>query len=102
MCIKHIKESDNVRRVIGNPTSQEAYVRTNLLSVMGDYAMLTEEATKLSKPVTYTITNGEDKGEYVLRKGVPARLRAKIERLNKLAWEVAADIESLPRSASNG
>jgi hypothetical protein len=82
----------------GNPTAQEAWLRTRLLSVLGDYVILVGEACDLAEPVNMTIDKGDDAGEYQLRKGIPARMRKKMERLRVLALEVAQDINSLPKS----
>ena len=99
MCLKSLRNSQNVARLAGtagNPTAQEVWLKTHTLNVMGDYATIVSEAANLSLPITYTIDEGDDEGEYLLRKGLPASLRRKIERAEKLAWEIVAELESLP------
>ncbi|KKN21977.1 hypothetical protein LCGC14_0919820 [marine sediment metagenome] len=99
MCIRQLLESNNVSRMTGNPTSQEAWLRTRLLSVLGDYAQLVAEVRDLAEPVTMTIDKGEDAGEYTLRKGIPIRMRKKLNKLADMALDMAQDITRLPKSS---
>ena len=101
MCLKSLRNSQNVARLAGtagNPNAQEVWLKTHTLNVMGDYALIVSEAANLSLPITYVIDKGDDEGEYLLRKGLPASLRRKIARAETLAWEIVGELESRPSS----
>lgn len=98
MCVTQLVNSENLGKLTGNPTSQEAWLRKHVLELVRDYPVLLDMALNASQPLTYSIASGDDTGTYVIRNGLPAHLRKKLETLHRKAWELTQEIEDLPKS----